>query len=109
MSMAVIGWVQAYLSEYPEAPYTEERKQALVERIRKRGYNFTHQAHQTMPYAAPFYSDEQYCILNKAQWDEALDEAYQEMKRGIRLMPMDVISMPPVNEVLYEKEKFRKH
>ena len=102
----VVGWTSAYLSSYKTVEYTEDRKKALVDRIRKRGYNFTHQAHQTLFYAAPFYSDECICVLSKSQWDEAISEAYKDMPLGARLMPEDVIDLQPVNDVLYEKSKW---
>lgn len=104
--LSVIGWTSAYLSPYQTAEYTEDRKKALVDRIRKRQYNFTHQAHQTLFYTAPFYSDERVCVLTKAQWDEAISAAYKEEPLGQRLMPEDVIDRKPINDVLYEKEKW---
>ena len=104
--LVVVGWTSAYLSPYKIAEYTEERKRALVDRIRKRQYNFTHQAHQTLFYTAPFYSDECVCVLNKSQWDEAISEAYKDEPFGARLMPEDVIDRKPINDVLYEKEKW---
>lgn len=103
---AVIGWTSAYLSPYPTAPFTEDRKHALVDRIRKRKYNFTHQAHQTLFYTAPFYADKVVCVLNKRQWDEVMSEAYNDDVLGQRLMPDDVIDRRPINDVLYEKEKW---
>jgi chorismate-pyruvate lyase len=102
----VVGWTSAYLSSYPTVPFTEARKQALVDRIRKRKYNFTHQAHQTLFYAAPFYEDNVLCVLNKQQWDEVLSDAYHDEPLGRRLMPEDVIERRPINTVLYEKEKW---
>ena len=106
MSYSVVGWTTAWISDCPEATFTVERKKALIERIRKRGYNFTYDSHQTLSYCAPVYGDGTYCILTKTQWDEAMAEAYGEMPRGSRLMPYDVISRKPINGVLYEKEKF---
>lgn len=106
MAISVIGWTDAYLSDYPTVSYTEERKRALIDRIKQRGYNFTYDAHQTLPAAAPFYSDNTLCVLTKKQWDEAMNEAYKDMSRGPRLMPMDVITRPIKKSVLYEKEKF---
>lgn len=102
----VTGWSSAYLSSYPTVEYTEDRKKALVDRIRKRRYNFTHQAHQTLFYTAPFYSDECICVLTKVQWDEAISEAYNDIPLGSRLMPEDVIDRAPINSVLYEKIKW---
>lgn len=102
----VVGWTSAYLSPYPTAPFTEERKKTLVDRIRKRQYNFTHQAHQTLLYTAPFYSDNVVCVLTKSQWDEVMSEAYKDDVFGARLMPEDVIDRKPINDVLYEKEKW---
>lgn len=106
MSQSVIGWVDAYLSDYQTVSLTAERRRALVERIRKRGYNFTYEAHQTVPYCAPLYKDKVLCVLTKQQWDSVMSEAYGDMPRGTRLMPMDVITRPPKHGVLYEKEKF---
>ena len=106
MAWSVIGWVSAYLNNYPEAEFTEERRKALIERIRKREYNFTYEAHQTLPYAAPFYSDKKYCLLTKPQWDETFAEAYRDNPRGTRKLLMDVITSPPKNDVLFEKKKF---
>ena len=106
-SLVVVGWTSAYLSPYPTVPFTEDRKQALVHRIRKRKYNFPHQAHQTLLYTAPFYSDNTVCVLGKAEWDEVMSEAYNDMPLGSRLMPEDVINLTPVNDVLYEKPKWR--
>ena len=105
-SNPVVGWTSAYLSPYPTVPFTDERKHALIDRIRKRKYNFTHQAHQTLFYTAPFYADRVICVLDKAQWDDVMSEAYKDESLGIRLMPDDVIETKPVNDVLYEKEKW---
>lgn len=102
----VVGWTSAYLSSYPAAPFTEERQRALVDRIRKRKYNFTHQAHQTLFYTAPLYADNVICVLTKSQWDEVFSEAYRDEPLGRRLMPEDVLETKPVNDVLYEKEKW---
>ena len=106
---AVIGWVDAYLSDYPTVTFTEERKKALVERIRKRGYNFTYDAHQTLSYCAPLFKDKVYCILTREQWNSVIDEAYKEIPRKGHLIPMDVIEDKPVNGVLYEKKKFMEN
>lgn len=104
----VVGWVNAYLSPYKTVKYTEDRKKALVDRIRKRRYNFTHSAHQFLDYAAPFYSDNVLCVLTKQEWDEAMREAYKDEPFGPRLMPQDAINRDPINDVLYEKEKWEK-
>ena len=104
--MTVIGWTDAYGSGYPVVTFTAERKKALIERVRKRKYNFNHADHQFLPYAAPFYDDEVICVLTKPQWDSVMSEAYGDLPRGARLMPMDIIDRQPINSVLYEKEKF---
>ena len=103
---SVVGWTSCWTSPYGQASFTDERRKALVERIRQRKYNFTYEAHQTLPYAAPFYNDNVLCALTKEQWDSVMNEAYGDMTRGTRLMPMDVITTRPKNDVLYEKEKF---
>ena len=108
MSYSVIGWTDAYLSNYQTVLFTEERRRALIDRIRKRQYNFTYEAHQTVPYCAPFYNDYALCVLTKAQWDDVMAEAYGDCPRGTRLMPMDAIDDKPVNGVLFEKQKFKE-
>lgn len=104
--MELVGWVDAWTSPYKQTEFTEERKQLLIKCIKYRHYNFTHQSHQTLPYAAPFYSDGKLCVLNKPQWDEVMDEVYKNIPIGRRLMPFDTITRKPVNNVLYEKEKY---
>ena len=107
--MTVIGWTDCWTSPYNQATFTQERRKALVERIRKRKYNFNHFDHEMLSYAAPFFSDKVLCVLTKAQWDSVMDEAYKDFPRGPRLMPMDVIEDKPVNGVLYEKKKFMEN
>ena len=104
MSCSVIGWVDAWTSPYRQVPLTNERKQALIECIRERGYYFTYEAHQTLPYAAPFYNDKVSCVLNKQQWDAVIDQAYDDFPYNSRLMPMDVITREPKKGILYEQE-----
>lgn len=102
----VIGWTSSYFSSYPTVPFTKNRRQALVDRIRKRSYNFNFQDHQYLDYCAPFYADNTLCVLTKQEWDSVMNEVYKEIPRGPRLMPEDVISRKPINGVLYEKEKW---
>ena len=106
MSQSVIGWVDAYLSDYETTPLTNERKKALIERVRKRKYNFTYESHQNLPYASPFYQDKTHCVLTREQWNDVINEAYKDSQIPPRLMPMDVITRAPKNGVLFEKEKF---
>ena len=102
----VIGWTSAYLSSHPNVEYTEERQRALVDRIRKRKYNFTHTDHSFLDYAAPFYEDKVLCVLTKQEWDEAISQVYGDYPLGPRLLPEDVIDNSPIDGVLYEKEKW---
>lgn len=101
----VIGWTDAYTTQYPTVSFTEERRKALIERIRKRRYNFNHFDHEMLG-CAPFYDDKTICVLPKSQFDAVMAEAYKELPRGQRLMPQDVIEDNPINGVLYEKKKF---
>jgi hypothetical protein len=103
---AVIGWTNAYDGIYPTVPFNDDRRKALIERIRKRNYNFNHFDHEFLPYGCPFYDDNVLCVLTKSQWDEVMDEVYKDVPRGPRLMPEDIIERRPINSVLYEKEKF---
>lgn len=107
MSQVVIGWVGAYISPYEQAPLSESRKQALIECIRKRRYNFTYQAHQTLPYCAPIYTDRKLCVLTKPQWDEIMEQAYTEMRYGDRKTPLDVLN-DMAEDILYENKKYMK-
>lgn len=102
----VVGWTSAYLSPYKAVKFTEDRRKTLVDRIKKRKYNFTHTDHSFLDYAAPFYEDNVLCVLTKQEWDSVMDEAYREYPRGPRLMPEDVIERAPINGVLFEKEKW---
>lgn len=104
--MIQIGWTGAYTSNLPTTPFSEPRKQALVECIKRRHYNFTHFSHEYMDYCAPVYEDNKICILTKAQFDEVMDLAYSEIRMGQRLMPSEAIKRSPINGVLYEKEKY---
>ena len=107
MSKTVVGWTDAYTTQYQSVPFTEERRKALIERIRKRRYNFNHFDHEMLG-CAPFYDDKVICVLTKAQFDSVMSEAYKEIPRGQRLLPQDVITRPPKNGILFEKEKFEQ-
>jgi hypothetical protein len=103
--MTVVGWSDAYGSAVPATTFTSERKKALVERIRKRRYNFNHFDHEMLG-CAPVYDDKFMCVLTKAQFDDVMSEAYKDIPRGQRLLPQDAIDDKVVNGVLYEKKKF---
>lgn len=105
--MKVVGWTDCWTSPYNQVSFTEERKNALVECIRKRKYNFTYESHQNLPFAAPFYNDGVMCVLTKSQWDDVIYEAHKDLPLGARLMPQDIITSAPKNGVLYEKNKER--
>ena len=106
--MTVIGWTDCFLGKLPVVTFTEDRKRALVERIRKRRYNFNFTDHQFLSYCCPVYEDKVVCELTKPQWDGVMSEAYKEIPRGPRLLPQDAITNSPKNGVLYEKEKFQQ-
>ena len=104
--MTVIGWCDLYGGIVPTVTFTQERRKALIERIRKRRYNFNYQDYCFLPYCAPVYNDKTTCEITKAQWDSVISEAYKEMPRGQRFLPQDAIDDKPVDSVLYEKRKF---
>ena len=106
MSHTVIGWTDCYSNNCPVVEFTEDRKRALIERIRKRRYEFNHADHCFLPYCAPVYGDRTMCELNKQQWDGVMSEAYKDVPRGQRLLPQDVITIPVKNGILFEKAKF---
>ncbi len=105
--MTVVGWTGAWDGVVPTVTFTTERKKALVERIRKRRYNFNHFDHEMLG-CAPVYDDKVMCVLTKSQFDDVMSEAYKEMPRGQRLLPQDVITRSPKNGILFEKEKFEE-
>lgn len=102
----VIGWTDCFSGRFPIVTFTEDRKKALIERIRKRRYNFNFSDHQFLPYCCPVYEDKVMCELTKPQWDSVINEAYKDENFPPRLMPMDVIAIKPIDSVLYEKDKF---
>jgi hypothetical protein len=104
----VIGWCDLYGGIIPTVSFTEDRKKALIERIRKRRYNFNHFDTMMLPFCSPVYSDKVTCEITKQQWDSVMAEAYKEMPLGQRLLPQDVITRSPKNGVLFEKEKFEE-
>ena len=104
--MIQIGWTGAYTTNLPTTPFSEPRKQALVECIKRRHYNFNHFDHEYMDYCAPVYEDHKVCVLSKTQFDEVMDLAYLEMRMGQRLTPSDAIKRQAIEDVLYEKEKY---
>ena len=101
--MTVVGWTSCYSGTCPVATFTTDRKKALVERIRKRRYEFNFQDHSFLPYCAPVYNDNTMCELNKAQWDSVMAEAYKDTPRSQRLLPQDAIDDTPIDGILYEK------
>ena len=103
---SVVGWTSCFEGTYPVVHFTDDRRRALIERIKKRKYNFNFQDHQFLSYCCPVYSDNVVCELSKPQFDSVMNEVYKDMPRGSRLMPVDVIHKPPKNGVLYEAEKF---
>ncbi len=103
--MTVVGWSDAYGNAVPTVTFTAERKKALVERIRKRRYNFNHFDHEMLG-CAPVYDDRVMCVLTKRQFDDVMSEVYKDMPRGQRLLPQDVITKPMKNGILFEKDKF---
>lgn len=105
--MTVVGWCDLYGDAVPIVTFTSEKRKALVERIRKRRYNFNHQDHYFLPYCSPVYDDKTTCEITKAQWDAVISEAYKDTILGQRLLPQDVITDDAINGVLIEKAKFR--
>lgn len=104
---SVIGWTDAWGNSVPTVAFTSERRRALVERIRKRRYNFNHFDHEMLG-CAPVYDDKVMCVLTKSQFDDVMTEAYKDIPRGQRLLPQDIITRPAKDGILFEKEKFEQ-
>lgn len=107
--LAVIAWVSPYTNQFEQTTYTQEKQEALVNRIRKRRYNFNHFDHEFMDYCVPVFSDNTICMLTKSEFDKAFTEAYKDYDRGARLLPSDIEEAVKLNDVLYEKQKFVPH
>lgn len=103
--MTVVGWTDCWNENCPTATFTTEKHKALVERVRKRQYNFTFQMLQMNPYSTPVYNDGTKCLLSKSEWDNVLADAYGDARLPLRCTPMDVLTIKK-NEILWEKEKF---
>jgi hypothetical protein len=108
MIHTVVGWTDTYTSKLPTTPFSAPRKQALVERIRKRGYDFNFNDYQFLSYCCPAYEDGKICILNKCQFDDVMNEAWKDMHRTQRLLPIDIINDEPIDGILFEKNKFKE-
>lgn len=106
--MIVIGWTDTYISSYPTAEFSEDRKKSLIERIRKRKYDFNFSDYQFLSYCCPIYSDGKICVLNKQQFDNVIKEAWNGVPRTRRLIPSDVIDDDPICGILFEKPKFKE-
>ena len=106
MNQIVVGWCDTYTSMLPVSDFSTTRKRALVERIRKRKYDFNFNDYQFLSYCCPVYEDGKICVLNKQQFDDVMSEAWKDMHRSQRLLPMDVINRKPIDGVIYEKEKW---
>lgn len=101
---AVVAWTDFYESKYPTVSFTEERRKALVERVKKRRYNFSYQLFMN-PYMTPVYQDKVKCEITKQQWDSVLSDAYKDEPFGDRLTPPDVLTFKAQNAI-WEKERF---
>lgn len=106
MSQKIIGWASCYSGGFPVVTFTADKKQALIECIRKHKYDFNYQDYCFLPYCSPLYEDKTMCELTKAQFDSVMSEAYKEIFRKQRLLPQDVINDKPFNGVLYEDKKY---
>lgn len=102
----IIGWCDTYGNKHKVVAFSNARKKALIDCIRKRRYNFNFSDYQYLPYCCPVYKDKSISILSKEQFDDVMGEAYSTIPRGKRLIPMDVITRLPKDGVLYEKEKY---
>lgn len=102
--MTVVAWTSCYEDRYPTVTFTPERQKALVERVKRRGYNFSYQMFLT-PYTTPVYDDGCKTLLTKSEWDNVLAVAYGDSKMPPRCTPMDVLTVKK-HEALWEKEKF---
>lgn len=98
----IIGWVSPYDS-YKEEPFGNKQKQALTELIRRRHYNFNYSDYMYMPNCTPLYKGNYVCRMTKKEFDAVMENAYRNINRANRLLPVDVIKKEE-NGVLKEKQ-----
>lgn len=103
--MNVVAWCDNYNDNYPCATFTEERRRALVDRVKQRKYNMSYQMLSMNPYSTPVYQDGCRCLLSSTQWESVLSEVYDDNKRPPRFSPMDILTFK-ANDALWEREKF---
>lgn len=104
--MKVIAWAGAYMSGFEPETFTEEHRQALIECIRRRHYNFGYTDHTYLDYCAPLFDSGHICILTKKQFDDVMDAVYTDIPRGVRLLPEDAIKRRSIDGAIYEKEEY---
>jgi len=105
MIFNVVAWCDNFDDNYSNTPFTEERKRALVDRVRQRKYNMSYQMLSMNPYSTPVYQDGCRCLLTSEQWEDVLVDVYADNKRPPRFSPMDILTFK-ANGALWEKERF---
>ena len=71
--MKVIAWAGAYMSCFEPETFTEEHRQALIECIRRRHYNFGYTDHAYLDYCAPLFDSGHICILTKKDTNQVCE------------------------------------
>lgn len=100
----VMGWIDLN-NNFVQVPLDSVREGALITRIKKRKYNFTHFAHQFLT-AIPLFNDGTYCILSKPELDKVFEKAYKDIEIDGRKTPLDEEECVPYNGILFEKQKY---
>jgi hypothetical protein len=100
----VMGWIDLN-NNFTQVPLNSVREDALVARIKKRKYNFTHFTHQFLT-AIPLFNDGTYCLLTKSELDKVFEKAHKNIEIDGRKMPLDEEECVMYNGILFEKQKF---
>jgi len=100
----VMGWIDLN-NNFVQVPFDSVREDALITRIKKRKYNFTHFTHQFLT-AIPLFNDGTYCVLSKSELDKVFEKSYKDMEISSRKMPLDEEECVAYNGVLFEKQKY---
>lgn len=100
----VMGWIDLN-NDFTQVDLDDEHKVALITRIKKRKYNFTHFTHQFLT-AIPLFNDGTYCVLSKSELDDVFEKAYKDIDIDGRKMPLDEEECVMYNGILFEKQKY---
>lgn len=102
----VVGWVFPYDTRFKNSELTEDKKLAIINKIRKKKYYYSWSDSQFMDGCTPMFNDYTYCNLTKPQYDEIFSEALKDYDDINRLLPIDATHTTVCDSVVWEKTKY---